>query len=162
MKIVIISDVHDAWETLEQAVAIAEEKQCAKILCAGDLISPPGLRILAEFSGEVEIVLGNNEGALVVYTRLADSLDNINFHDDTYEGEIAGKKIFMHHIPRVAEFAAKTGDFDICIHGHDHTFREEKIGSTVLLNPGEVRGTKNPASMAIVDLGQLSVEKIDL
>jgi predicted phosphodiesterase len=62
MKILIISDSHDAWAKIEKAIAIGNENNCQVLLHAGDFVTPAGVKLLAKFKGEVHIVWGNNEG----------------------------------------------------------------------------------------------------
>ncbi|MBD3329288.1 YfcE family phosphodiesterase [Candidatus Dojkabacteria bacterium] len=162
MKIAIISDIHDSWGNLQEALNIISDQKCDRLFVAGDLISPPGLRIIKEAQIQTELILGNNEGALVVFTRLADSIDSINFHEYTFEEEVSGKQIFMHHLPRPVELAAKSGEFDVCIHGHTHFFRNESFDDALLLNPGSLIGNKEPAGFVILDLDSLEVERLDL
>lgn len=158
MKISIISDSHDDWEGLEKAVEISNKEDCKFLLFAGDLIAPPGIAILEKFNGDVKFVWGNNEGEKVGMTRKFDSLQNIELCGDIFEGEIDGIKIFMNHYPRIVELASKSGEFDLCIHGHTHTYREEKVNNTILLNSGAIKGD-NP-TFAVFDTTTKEISKI--
>ena len=137
-----MSDCHDNWENLEKAVNHANDENCDILLYAGDLITPSGLQILTKFKGKVHTIFGNNEGEKYGYTKLAEKDSSITLHGDVFEDTIDGIKIFMNHYPRLAELAAKSGEFDLCIHGHDHKYKEEKVNDTILLNPGEIQGYK--------------------
>ncbi|PIZ45825.1 metallophosphoesterase [candidate division WWE3 bacterium CG_4_10_14_0_2_um_filter_41_14] len=163
MKISILSDSHDNWINLDRAVAISNEQGCEYALFAGDLIAPPQLAILEKFNGKVYFVWGNNEAEKVGMTRMMDASEKIELSGDIYEGEIDGVKVFMNHYPRISELAAKSGEFDLCIHGHTHEYRQEKIGETILINPGEVQGFKTGvASFVVFDTVSKQVEKIVL
>jgi len=159
MKLAVLSDSHDAWGNLEWAVQQAKENNCEVILFAGDLNAPPGCSILAKFEKEVNMIFGNNEGEKMGMTKLVNKL-KINHHDWWFEGELGGKQIIMHHWPRPIEIAAQSQMFDLAICGHTHEWRLEKIGKTVLLNPGALIGYKEPASMAIVDLETMEVNRL--
>jgi putative phosphoesterase len=125
VKVLIASDSHDNWRRLEQAVAIGNEQKCDALLFAGDLISPPGVDILAKFGNEVHMVLGNNEGELVKLTRLADAAPQVTLHGNlnggTMELELGGLRFFMNHYPKTAELAALSGKYDVVVFGHTHT-----------------------------------------
>ncbi len=158
-----MSDSHDKWENLEKAIEIANSQGCQYLLFAGDLIAPPGIAILEKFKGKTKFIWGNNEFERVGITRKLDSMNDIELCGDIFEGEIDGVKVFMNHYPRIAEIAAKSGEFDLCIYGHTHDYKEEMIGDTRLLNPGEIQGyaTNNP-SFVIFDTQTKEVSRIDL
>lgn len=163
MKISIMSDSHDNWINLEKAVNISNEHGCEFLLFAGDLIAPPQLAILEKFNGKVKFVWGNNEAEKVGLTRMMDASEKVELCGDIFEGEIDGIKIFMNHYPRIAELATKSGEFDLCIHGHTHEYREEKVENTILINPGEIQGYKTgKASFVIFDTEDKSISKIDI
>jgi hypothetical protein len=163
MKIAIMSDCHDNWQNLETAIKIANTQKCEFLLFAGDLISPPGVALLEKFNGKVKFIWGNNENEKMGLTRKMDKSKNMELFGDFFEGEIEGVKIFMIHTPRLAEIAAKSGLFDICIYGHDHTARNENIGKSILLNPGEIHGYKTgKPSFAILDTKGMKIEFVSI
>lgn len=161
MKIAIMSDSHEHWRNLGEAIENANARACSDLLFAGDLIAPPGIAVLEKFAGQVHFVWGNNEAEKVGMTRMMDVSKNVRLEGDVYEGEIHGLKLFMNHYPRISELAAQSGNFDVCIHGHTHVFREEKIGNTLLLNPGEIQGYRTGvASFIVFDCEKMAVEKV--
>lgn len=172
MKIAIMSDSHDQWNNLKAAIKIAEEKNCKEIWFAGDLIAPTGILILRNFKGTVRLVLGNNEGELLGIADQISKAENIDMQAPertqvargmVYEHEINGVKIFMNHYPKIAQLAAKSGEYDVVVYGHDHTYHESTIKNTQLLNPGALTYTSNgPSSFMIFDTNDRSVEKIIL
>jgi putative phosphoesterase len=142
MKIAIMSDSHDGWDQLEKAIEKSNKEGCSVLLFAGDLIAPPGIAILEKFNGEVKFVWGNNEGEKMKITRKMDASEKIELCGTTFEGEIAGIKIYMNHYPDYVELASKSGEFDLCVYGHTHHYKEEKVGDSLLINPGEIQGYK--------------------
>jgi putative phosphoesterase len=163
MKISIMSDSHDNWLNLEKAVAISNDQGCEVLLFAGDLIAPPQLAVLEKFNGKVKLVWGNNEAERVGMVRMIDASKNIELCGDIFEGEIANIKIFMNHYPRIAELAAKSNEFDLCIYGHTHIYSEAKIGNTLLVNPGEIQGYRTgKPSFIIFDTETKSVNKVEI
>lgn len=145
-----MSDSHDNWANLEKAVIKANEAECMYLLFAGDLISPPGINTLKEFKGEVKIIWGNNEGEKLGFANKIAATENIELCGDICEITIDNTKIFMNHYPRISELAAKSGEFDLCIYGHTHENKEEKINNVLLVNPGTL-SVNNNATFYIFD-----------
>lgn len=143
MKIAIMSDCHDQWSNLEKAIDTANQNQCQTLLFAGDLISPQGLPLLEAFQGTVKLVWGNNEAERVIFTRKMDASPKFELCGDIFESEIEKVKIFMNHYPRITELAAASSQFHLCIHGHTHSLRQDKVGDCLLINPGEIQGYKS-------------------
>lgn len=82
---------------------------------------------------------------------------------DIFEDAIDSVRIFMNHYPRFVELAAKTGEFDLCIFGHTHEYHEEKVGSTLLVNPGEIQGySTGKLSFIIFDTESRNLEKVEI
>lgn len=158
-----MSDSHDRWDNLEKAVKIANEKGCKVLLFAGDFSAPPGIAILEKFNGDVKFVWGNNEAEKMGLTRKFDASKKIQLCGDIFEGEFEGVKIFMNHYPRIAELAAKSGEFDLCIYGHSHEYHHEIINKCLSINPGEIQGyaTGNVTFM-IYDTKKRGVERVDI
>jgi uncharacterized protein len=163
MKIAIMSDSHDRWDHLEKAIQFGNSSNCKYLLFAGDLIAPPGISVLQKFNGKVILVWGNNEGEKVGIAEKIKTTNNIELHYEIFDEEIEGTKIFMNHYPRPTELAAQSGQYDLCIHGHTHIYREEKTGKTNLVNPGEIQGfISGNVTFVIFDTTSQKIEKITL
>lgn len=152
MKIAVISDIHDRLSNLKQVINELNIMGIKHVICCGDLCSPFTARLLGEkFKGDIYAVFGN----------IADRDNNPkvskefpNFHHLGDYGQLTldGKKIFFVHFPEIAEAKAREGNYNFVFHGHTHKKRADKIGDTILLNPGEIYGLRYPPSYAIVDL----------
>lgn len=145
-----MSDSHENWPMLERAIAKANEKGCEVLLFAGDLIAPPGIPVLEKFNGPIKFVWGNNEMERVGITRKMDASEKTEMCGDYFEGEFDGIKVFMNHYPKFVELAAKSGEYNLVIHGHTHEVREEKFGDCLLVNPGEIQGYKTKQSTFMI------------
>ncbi len=142
MNIAIMTDSHNNWKALEQAVQIANEHKCEYLLFAGDLTTSPGIKILNRFNGKVKFIWGNDENDKPDINNLVKDTTNIDLCGDLFEETIDNIKIFMTHHPRFVELAAKSGAFDLCIHGDTHIFRNDIVDGTILLNPGSLKKEK--------------------
>jgi hypothetical protein len=68
---------------------------------------------------------------------------------------LAGKRVFMIHGDQRSELEKRTasGDYDFVLHGHTHRFRDERVGSTRVINPGALGGRfVGERSFATLDL----------
>lgn len=162
MKIAIMSDSHEHWDNLRKAITIANQQSCDMLLFAGDLMAPGnGLSALKTFTGPVHMVFGNNDGDKYKLTKNS-QWTNITIHGDIYEDTLDGLKFVMNHYPNIVGWAAKSGDFDVCIYGHDHNYHYSVIGNTQLINPGCIIGDAEAAGFVIYDTQTKKVEHIIL
>lgn len=168
MKIAIIADSHDHYINLQKAVDQANQAACGVLLHAGDLGAPErSVCILEKFNGLVKMVLGNNDHEIVGLMRKTFELDNFELiktsnGGDVYEALHEEVRFFMHHYPRIAQLAALSNEYDVCIFGHTHEFYDEIVNNTLLINPGSIIGSRDPASMVIYDTDSKAYEKIVL
>jgi len=160
MKIAVMSDSHDRWDYLQQAIMIANNKGAEKLLFAGDFISPPGISVIGQFGGEVIMVWGNNDGEKIGLLEKAKENQVVNITGDIYEDKIGEINVYMNHYPRSAEIAAKSKLYNLVIHGHTHQWRVEIINGITLLNPGEIQGSRGDVTFALVETETLEIEKV--
>lgn len=163
MKIAITSDSHDNYINLQKAINIANERDCQVFLFAGDFIAPAGLLNFSKFNGKVEMIWGNNEGNQFGFADQLNKLSNTRMNGVLFEGELDGVKIFMNHYPKISELAAKSGDYDLSICGHHHKFEKRKIGKTLLLNPGNLKGiSEEKAGFVIFNTKDKTLERVEI
>jgi predicted phosphodiesterase len=94
--------------------------------------------------------------------RVAGDFPAVTLHGQVAHLELDGLRIGVNHYPEIARDMAHAGRYDLVCYGHDHTANEERIGETLLLNPGELLGLKGRSSIAIFDTQDRSVRWIDL
>ena len=163
MRIAIISDSHDHHQNVLRAVAVFNSQKVNYILHAGDIISP----FTAEAFSKVEdakfiAVFGNNDGEkLYLKSKIKEFGGEI--HEDTYKGNIGGRRIFMTHKPDVVEEVAGSGNFDLVIYGHTHKQDIRRVGKTLVLNPGESTDwITDTSAVVILETDDMSYEVIQL
>ncbi len=165
----VLSDTHDNLNNVEKAIEILKRKKIDAIVHAGDIIAPFTLKRFSKLKAKFYGVFGNNDGEVFLLLKTASSL-GFNLKSQPLELELDGKKIMVFHgmggmeeTKRFARAIAKDGYYDIVIFGHIHEVVVEKLGKTLLLNPGEVfGGLSGKATLAILDLETLEVEVIEL
>ena len=156
MKIAVFSDVHDNLERWREAAEIIKREKIKIGICCGDTGDLETLGEIARTFDKVYLVIGNLDYNIKNKTSLFP--ENVEWFMDFGEFKIDGKNIALVHNQHTAKKLAKSCEYDVVFYGHTHTPWEEKIGNTVLLNPGEISGQFGRASFAIYDLQKQKAE----
>ncbi|MBN1259824.1 MAG: YfcE family phosphodiesterase [Anaerolineae bacterium] len=163
MKIAICSDIHDNLQALSGALADMNDLNAEALVFCGDLNAPFTFKALVEgFAGPVHTVWGNNDGDKWLITELAHQLAGVTLHGEFAEIDFAGYRVAAVHYPRIARALARADLYDLVCYGHDHQQHHERVGSTLLVNPGELMGRFGPPTYVIVDSasGLVQVQKV--
>lgn len=162
MKIGIISDSHDNIWRLDNAIETLRNTDV--VLHCGDLIAPFIIKRLKAGLGDrpVHIVWGNNDGDKRLLTQFAQEAGTIKIHGDIAILELGGKRVVVNHYPEVGRALAESGGYDLVCYGHDHTKYEERIGETLLVNPGEIMGMNGTSTLAIYDTESGLVQWVEI
>jgi len=160
MKIAVLSDIHDNIWNLEKVLNSLKKEKIDSIIFCGDFCAPPVFRKLADFGLPLYAVFGNVDGAQKEITTLAfKGYKNVTLEKDLLKIELVGRKIAVCHIDEFAEGLAKTGKYDAVFHGHTHLSKIEKIGKTLLANPGEIHsGISGKCTFGIYDTDKNDLE----
>ena len=161
MKIAVVSDSHDNIWNMRKVVSQANDAGAELMIHCGDLISPFMLEELDAFRGHVHLILGNNSGdQVLLMKRLASRSGHITFHGWHGRIEAGGLRLGFVHAPEIACSMAGSGEFDMVFFGHTHLWKRDVVGRTLLLNPGEIMGKKEPSGWALVDTGEFSARRM--
>lgn len=159
MKLAVISDTHDAFANL--ALAMPHMARADVVIHCGDVCSPFIIGQLGKgVTVPVHVVWGNNEGDILLMTRVAAEFPHIHFHGELAELDFEGFSVAVNHYPRLARALAQTGRYNLVCYGHDHTPHFSRNGVTDLLNPGELLGLKSQPTIAIYDTISRSAEHV--
>jgi putative phosphoesterase len=152
MKIAILSDVHDNIWKLAEVLEDAQRAGVGAALFCGDFCAPFTLKQIGEgVDGPVHVVFGNNDGDVLFLSRIAKGLENVTLHGPFAYVELGGRRIAVNHYPQIARDQALSGQYDLVCHGHDHEANVERVGGTLLVDPGEVMGRLGPSTYAVYD-----------
>ncbi|ADH84989.1 metallophosphoesterase [Desulfurivibrio alkaliphilus] len=163
MRIAVISDTHDHIANLRAAVTYCNSYQVGLIIHCGDLVSPFMLSELAAFGGAVHLVYGNNPGDKHLISQFCGTrFPGLTHHGDFGALEAAGLKFAFTHYPQLARGMAAQGNFDVVCCGHNHRYQVEKIGETLLINPGELLGKDDQPGFAVLDALSRQVERVEI
>ena len=152
MKLAVLSDTHGL---LRQEVLDHLSPAPDAILHGGDINNQGILDTLASIA-PVYVVRGNNDKEWAA---------DIPFFVDEMIGDI---RVYMTHKKR--DLPADLSPFDLIIIGHTHRYEEQRVGQTVLLNPGSCgpRRFNQAITMAMVevipaaDKPMITVRRIDI
>jgi putative phosphoesterase len=156
MKSLVCSDIHDNVKNLEAALMIANTAECDSVICCGDMCSPFMFNVYNSNSNlPLHVVFGNNDGdrfhmANKVYSLNKERPDGkkIHLHGEfliaekahDLEGIPSDVSLAAYHYPELAKVLAESGKFNVVCCGHSHRSSIEKIGDTILINPGSLMG----------------------
>jgi uncharacterized protein len=137
MDIGIISDTHDDVSNLKIALSVFNERKVRYVIHAGDYVFPGVVKEFKNLNGKLIGVLGNNDGEKLGLLK--------NFNDIGGElfGEFGtlqldGLRIAIYHGTdnKLTQAIIASQLYDLVICGHSHIKRDDKIGNTLVLNPG--------------------------
>lgn len=139
MLIGLVSDTHNNRPGVRYALDIFDALGIEVILHAGDLISAQILDEFIDFS--LFLTFGNGDDPLMISSK-AGSVSERFACGEMLDLNLAGKRIFMIHGDHRTEQEKRidSGDYDFVIHGHTHRYRDERVGSTRVINPGALGG----------------------
>ena len=132
------------------------------LIHCGDMTSPNTAELLTGFqviavTGNMDMNTGRLEGTLK-------KLNPENSLSATYTGELEGVTVAATHSHRgnVPDLVTN-GRYTFIFHGHTHRRKQEQVGTTHIINPGALGGTRHePRSICIVNLATNSVEFIQV
>jgi putative phosphoesterase len=168
MKIAVLSDIHDHIWNLTKALEKVKEEKCQALIFCGDFCAPFIAPHLVETGLPVYACFGNNDEdqLSIVEQAKSDKFQVWAVGKEFAEIELDGIEIAFCHYPKLGQLLAKTGDYQAVFHGHTHEAYQEKIGNTLLANPGAIcgiiSGQYGPASFGVYDTHTHSFEHIYL
>ncbi len=150
MQVAIFSDSHDNIPNLEKFLQWVNNNKIDQLIFCGDLCAPSILAevIAPRFPGDIHMVFGNVTDRQLL-PQVAANFPQVHHYGDVAEFEIADKKVAVVHYPAQAKRLAREGRYDVVFYGHDHQPWQDKIGRTILLNPGTLAGIFNKATFAV-------------
>ncbi len=159
MLLGVISDTHDHLDNVKRALEVFQERGVDIVIHCGDIISPFCLDLLNQSGFEWIGVLGNNDGEIEILLKRSDG----RLSKEPKQIELSGKKILIKHYHHFVKEIAASGEYHVILYGHTHKPVVERVGDTLVVNPGECCGwlTGKP-TVAIVDLEGMGAEILEL
>jgi putative phosphoesterase len=158
MHLGVVSDTHGDVPRTRAAVRMLESLDVAAVIHCGDIGTA---EIVAMFScWPAHFVFGNCDHDR---QRLREEIvaARQTCHGTFGELEFDGVRIaFLHgDDSRLLETTIASGRYDLVCHGHTHVVRQDRIGKTLVLNPGAIHRA-NPHTIATVELPELAVNVV--
>ena len=151
MRLGLVSDSHDNLAPARTAAAFLRAQACDLVLHLGDVTTADTVGV---FHGlPMRFIRGNNDDN----RDLAPALARHGFPKltDAWTETLAGVTVAAHH-GHYPPALAGVAEPDLLLHGHTHRRRCEKVGRTLVVNPGALyRATTH--SLAVVELPSLDV-----
>ncbi|HPR66224.1 MAG TPA: metallophosphoesterase [Methanothrix sp.] len=163
MLIGLMSDSHDNFPGLLEAVEIFKKRNVEMILHAGDVVAPGMCYAFEGWDGELYLVYGNNDGDRTGLKRDFARVGG-EFLEDFGEIEADGRRIALLHgtYEPLVRGLVGSGRYDVVVRGHDHHVRVVP-GDALMINPGEVWGHfTGRKTVAILDTKSLATEIVEM
>lgn len=159
MLLGVVSDTHGHVGFTMAAVRMLESLDAQTVLHCGDIGSEEIVPLFAQWP--THFVLGN-----VDYPRfLQEAIEEAgqNYHGRFGQLELDGVNIAFLHGDDERQLAdiIHSGQFALVCHGHTHKQRLERLGPTLVLNPGALYRTSQH-SIAVVQLPELEVTHVPI
>ncbi len=163
MEVGIFSDVHDNLSNLTKALHIFQKRNIKTLIFCGDFCSPIPAKQIGAYEGITHCVFGNGDGDRFAICKFANSeFPNLILHGEYADLEIDGAKLAVTHYPFYGLALASTGQYNAVFAGHTHEVHQEKIGSCLYANPGEVLGAFGTPTCGIYDTDKNEIEIVNL
>ena len=161
MLLGVVSDTHNNLKNIDEIITLFNQRELDLVIHTGDITNAISLNKFSNLKCKLYGVYGNNDRHELGLEEVV-SKYNFKIQEPPHNIKINGRNIAIFHEPDpINEFISINKDIDIVLHGHTHRFREEKIGRTLIFNPGESAGfSKGKNSIAIINLNDLSTERI--
>ena len=144
VKIGLVSDSHGMTRRLTPALRQLKEAGAQAIVHCGDICSAKCMEQLGGCGLPVFVVAGNmDRNASGV--RQAARRHNITFAEDFVTVPLGGGRHLAAthgHLSHALEDLIHGAQFPYVCHGHTHRLRDERIGSSRVINPGALRGPR--------------------
>jgi len=163
MNIAVMSDSHDNIWNLRKALDIISSRNCDIIIHCGDFVVPFVFKEFMAAGVPLYAVFGNNDGDRYLLAKTAaESGGLITLFSLVGECVVKGRRIAFTHEWAAAEGLAAAGRYDLVCFGHSHQYAQERIGHTIVLNPGEIMGKDGDPGFCIVDTEGIGIERVDI
>ena len=168
MQIGIISDTHDNWPVLDRVCVYLTDQNIETLIHCGDVCAPLTLgHLLDQYSGQVNLVLGNVDGdPFLMATRFGDRPNLQHYGAERAELTLGDRRLAVQHYPSLARGLATTGAYDAVFYGHDHQHHQEQLRAgerdVLLANPGTLSAMGKPQTFMLYDSDTNAVQLVEV
>lgn len=161
MRVGVFSDSHDHLDNIRRAVDLFNERNCACVLFAGDLVSTFAVPPLRKLKGRLLGCFGDNEGNKPGLLAGFSIIGELREAPALYTLSDGTRVVIVHMERQLRNFQEP---FDIAVVGHTHRPRVHTDDCGRLwINPGETSGwTYGQPTIAILDTESKGVEIVPI
>jgi len=139
VRIGVLADTHDRVPAIADLLQKFADKGVSMVMHAGDFCSPFSLASFHQRGMALLGVFGRNDGDRETLAAYAARGMGTEIYESPHSFDVGGKRILLvHEIVEVSPRSIESHDF--VIHGSSHLQSEKKMGSTIVINPGEACG----------------------
>ena len=162
MRIGLMADTHDRVPAVTNLLEKLAEKGVSMVMHAGDYCSPFCLAPFHQSGMALLGVFGRNDGDPETLSAYAARGMGTEIYESPHSFDVGGKRILLVH--DLAEITGRSIEsHDFVIHGSSHLQSQKRVGSTLVVNPGEACGwLHGKCTAAILDTDTGEVEDIVL
>jgi putative phosphoesterase len=160
MRLGLLSDTHDNASRTKQALALLDERDAQVLVHAGDLNTEKLVSLLDGW--QVWLARGNVDHTSRIRSAIEEHDGRVEY-GVRHEIDAAGTRVGVIHGDDEGRLQGmiSAGVFDVVVHGHTHEFRDERAGSTRVINPGAVHRAATP-SVCLYDAAADELERIPI
>lgn len=157
-----MADTHDRVPAVTNLLEKLADKGVSMVMHAGDYCSPFCLAPFHQSGIALLGVFGRNDGDPETLSAYAARGMGTEIYESPHSFDVGGKRILLVH--DLAEITGRSIEsHDYVIHGSSHLQSQKKVGSTLVINPGEACGwLHGKCTAAILDTDTGEVEDIVL
>lgn len=155
LKLAVISDSHQALDTLEKLLDHLKQEGISYLAHAGDFMTSGVEQVFAAYPEiKTYIVLGNCD----IYANIKSAMRRLQhvLIDDVVYFELQNTSFAISHREGIAQRYLKDKTVQVYIHGHTHQAKIESKKEKLILNPGALMGG---AGYMLLDVTSLQVER---
>jgi len=157
MRIGVVSDTHNNLGNVARIVELFNEAGVSRVIHTGDITQAKTLEVLARLDAPLFGVYGNNDLERASLESAAAQHD-LRLVDPPLELRWEARDIRVVHDPRDLP-AGPDPEPRLLLHGHTHLHRQERLGGSLVFNPGECAGhMRGHNAVGLVELSSLEVE----
>ena len=148
----LVSDTHDNLALARHAAAFFRDRSPDLVLHLGDICTAATVGVFADLP--VRFLRGNND----VDGGVPDALAAAGLPPlaDEWTGTVGGVRLAATHGHRAHLVHRHLGQADLLLHGHTHRRREERVGRTLVVNPGALhRCARKTIALVRLDEGRV-------
>jgi hypothetical protein len=146
MLIGIVSDSHGHDQRLGRALEQLRQRGAETVVHCGDIDSPEAVARLGGCGMEAYLVAGNVDRRHIEELAEAAEEAGVEFSEESLHIDLEdGERLALTHghLDTLLEGLVRGGQFRYVCHGHSHRRRDERFGSTRVINPGSLHKPKS-------------------